>query len=125
MNQQILAELKQKLEVKKAGLLKSLASIGEKAKGEETNYNATFPDYGDSASIEDNATEVADYTKNLSFERDLEKELRDVDKALKEISEGTYGKCKYCSKEIELERLKIRPESTSCVACKKALKGRA
>ncbi len=123
MDEKILQELKNQLEEKKERIIANLESIGNRVKGDdndEINYNAEFPDYGDSS--EDSAVEVADYTKNLSFERGLEGELRDVEAALKKIAEGGYGICKHCGKQIELERLKIRPESSSCVACKQALK---
>ncbi|MFA5029750.1 MAG: TraR/DksA C4-type zinc finger protein [Patescibacteria group bacterium] len=123
MEQKVLQELKELLNQRREEIIKQLESIGTRNEGEEVNFSAEFPDYGDSS--EDSAVEVADYTKNLSFERGLEKDLHGVEKALKRLEEGTYGKCNYCGKEIELERLKIRPESTACVACKKALKGEA
>ncbi len=123
MEQEKIQEFKQMLEDKKADIIKQLDSIGSRVEGgAEVNFNADFPDYGNSQSIEDNASEVADYTTNLSLERELESDLRDVEKALKLIEDGGYGVCKYCSKEIEIERLKIRPQSTACVACKNSLK---
>ncbi|MFA5047992.1 MAG: TraR/DksA C4-type zinc finger protein [Patescibacteria group bacterium] len=125
MDQKTLKELKKQLEEKRIDVIKQLESIGVKVEGgAETNFNAEFPDYGNSASVEDNASEVADYTTNLSLERDLEDELRGVDKALKRMEDGTYGKCNYCHKDIEVQRLKIRPESTACVTCKNTLKGK-
>lgn len=122
MDKAILAELKAQLEQKKKTTIEQLQSIGSRSmdEGAENNFDAKFPDYGDS--MEDSATEVADYTKNLSLERDLEKELEDVEKALAKIEDGTYGVCVHCGKDIEIERLKIRPESSSCVECKKRLK---
>lgn len=119
MDQQLLPELRQQLLAKRQMIIEQLEGIGSPAAGKD-NFDAKFPDYGDS--MEDSAVEVADYTKNLSLERDLEKELQGVDKAIKSMDDGTYGVCSYCGNEIELERLKIRPESTSCVACKNALK---
>ena len=66
--------------------------------------------------------EVADYVDNLSIEKTLENELRDVESALKRIENGEYGICKYCQKPIDTDRLKARPESSSCVQCKNAIK---
>lgn len=128
MEEKYITEFKTALETKKADILKQLGRVGSREKGSagaEANFNANFPDYGNSASIEDNASEVVDFTTNLSLERELEGDLRDVEKALKSIEAGTYGKCKYCKKEIEIERLRIRPESNSCVTCKNTLKGAA
>lgn len=123
MEQEKLQFFKELLEKRKQEIIDRLDEIGTKAAGAEINFDADFPDYGDSASVEDSASEVSDYTTNLSVEREMEGELRDVEKALKQVEDGTYGVCKYCHKNIEEERLKIRPESTSCVACKKLLKG--
>jgi len=120
MDQSLISELKDQLEKKRIVIIEQLQSIGSRTEGAETNFDAKFPDYGDS--LEDSATEVADYTKNLSLERDLEKELHDVESALVKIDNGTYGICSHCGKQIEIERLKVRPESSSCVECKKKLK---
>ena len=123
MDQETIQEFKKQLEEKKEQLLAQLSRVGHKVEGEgENNFEASYPDYGDPASIEDSANEVADYTTNLSFERDLENELRAVEKALQRVADGKYGVCTYCGQDIEKERLKIRPESTSCVSCKKTIK---
>lgn len=122
MDKEILQQLKNQLEERKKLIIEQLQSIGSRAEGAEINFDAKFPDYGDS--LEDSASEVADYTKNLSLERDLEKDLHDVEKAIKRMDEGKYGICNHCGKEIEIERLKIRPESSSCVACKNSLKNK-
>jgi len=120
MDQASLEKLTALLSEKKDRIIGQLESIGHRAEG-ENNFDADYPQYGES--MEDNATEMADYATNLSLEKDLEKELADVEVALKKITDGHYGKCRYCGKEIEMERLLIRPESNSCVSCKKALKG--
>ena len=70
-----------------------------------------------------NSAEVAIYSDNLSLERTLEKSLRDVNKALESLDKGTYGICKYCNEVIDINRLKARPASSSCMACKTKLKG--
>ncbi|MDO8669542.1 MAG: TraR/DksA C4-type zinc finger protein [Candidatus Buchananbacteria bacterium] len=122
MDKQLFKDIKKQLEERKEVVMGQLGSIGHQEKsepGEEINFNADFPQYGESA--EDNAVEVADYAKNLSVERELEKELRDIEKAIKKIDDGTYGICNHCGQPIEAERLRVRPESGSCVSCKKAI----
>lgn len=122
MEKALLSELKKKLEEQKVRVLADLESVGSSAGSPDgAGYDTKFPDYGDS--MEDNAIEVQDYTKNLSLERDLQKELAGIEKTLLKMEDGTYGVCTYCGQKIELERLKIRPESSSCVTCKKQLKG--
>jgi len=124
MDQETIQEFKKQLDEKKEQLLSQLGNVGKRVGGSEDNFEASYPDYGDPASIEDSANEVADYTTNLSFERDLENELHAVEKALQRIADGQYGICTHCGQEIEKERLKARPESTSCVSCKKIIKGK-
>ena len=93
--------------------LKTFAASNPKASGD---FNSTFPQYGDKE--DENAAEVATFTDNLSVEKTLEGNLRDVKRALERIAKGTYGVCKYCGKEISEKRLMARPESGSCMDCK-------
>lgn len=80
---------------------------------------ADMPQTGESE--DDNATEVAAFSDNLSLEEELEKAKRDVESALKMIEKGTYGVCKYCQQSIDERRLRARPMSSSCIECKKTL----
>jgi DnaK suppressor protein len=50
-------------------------------------------------------------------ERD-EKLLRKIDKVLKMMDDGTYGYCEGCEEEIGIARLRARPVTTLCIACK-------
>lgn len=107
-----LLDQKEKIE----GELKKFASVNPNNK---EDFNTKFPQYGDKE--DENANEVATYSDNLSIERTLEKELQDIKKAIGRIKKGTYGKCKYCNKNIKKERLLARPASSACVECKKKL----
>lgn len=114
-----LAVIKGKLVSEKTRLEEELRQFADQDKHNQENFNAKFPSFGDE--IDENAAEVAAYSDNLTLEGTLEKELRDVQNALDLIEKGGYGKCKYCKKDIPVERLLARPSSTSCVACKKTL----
>ena len=48
---------------------------------------------------------------------ELEAMLRDVDRALEKIDEGTYGICDRCGKLISEARLDARPWSVLCIDC--------
>lgn len=85
----------------------------------ELGENTDFPNLGEKE--DENASEVAQFSNNLSLEDELEKALRDVKSTLKMIDKGTYGACKYCGSEIDERRLIARPTSTSCIQCKKTL----
>ncbi|HLD17627.1 MAG TPA: TraR/DksA C4-type zinc finger protein [Patescibacteria group bacterium] len=84
-----------------------------------TVYEVEIKNIGDEEG--ENASEVAQFGDDLSLEDALEKALRDVESALKQIKEGTYGICTYCKLPIDERRLKARPTSSSCIQCKKTL----
>lgn len=121
MNPHILKEIKQKLLEQKQELEARLSWFTEKDTIKTHNYRTLFPDYG--TKDDENAAEVATFSDRLSMEHTLELDLKDVTKALERIEKGTYGICQYCQKPIEEKRLLVRPTSSSCVSCKKKLKG--
>ena len=113
-------EMQDRLKSEKDRLQKSLSRFAKKNNSKDVvDYDTTFPEYGDDE--DENAVEIADYSNNLSLEQDLEKELRDVENALKRIKDGTYGIDKYTNEPIGEARLRARPTSTSTVASKKTL----
>lgn len=117
MDQKTQKELEQKLMDEKVKLEEELARFAQRNPLNPTDFNADFPQLGEKE--DENAAEVAEYSKDLTLERTLEASLRDVEKALGRVREGGYGTCKYCGKEIDVKRLMARPTSTSCIDCKK------
>src|SRR3989338_11324597 len=109
LNPTTLKAIETQLRAEKDKLEKQLAQFTSKNVHNPEDYKAVFPQYGDKE--EDNATEVAEYSDNLTLERTLESALRDVKKALESIKKGTYGTCKYCKKPIDPRRLIARPTS--------------
>ncbi len=101
---------------------KVIAELGKISKKDEsskdgTDWNATYSDVG--SDTEDDAYEVDRFGTNLNIVNELEKSLRDIDKAIASIEKGEYGICKYCKEEIQEARLEARPDSSSCIKCKK------
>lgn len=58
-------------------------------------------------------------------QRRAERELEQVDAALRRIDLKEYGFCLRCQDEIPYERLKIRPMGTLCYTCQCELEKRA
>ncbi len=87
------------------------------AKGDA--FDADYSTNGDKE--DESAEKAAEIGDNLSLENELSTAVRDIHSALKAIENGTYGTCKYCKQPIDEARLRVRPTSTSCVACKKTL----
>jgi DnaK suppressor protein len=71
-----------------------------------------FPDPTDRASMESNRNSelrIRDRERKLIFK---------IQEALQRLNDGEYGICQECGEEIGIERLKARPVTTLCIACK-------
>ncbi len=93
--------------------LEDLLSEAEKtANGMNKANEEAFPDPTDRASLETD--------RNFLLRiRDRERKLiLKIKEALAKIEEGTFGICEECGEEISVERLKARPVTTLCIACK-------
>jgi DnaK suppressor protein len=119
LDKAFIKEMEDGLKVEKTKLQAQLAEISTNSSRNPGENTASFPNFGDAE--DENAAEVTTFSNNLTLERTLETGLRDVDKALASIANGTYGVCKYCHKEIDEKRLRARPASSSCIDCKKKL----
>lgn len=119
IDKKVLEEIKHKLEDTKKRLEAELGQFTQKNPNDPTDFNAKYPDIG--SAEDENALEVATYSDQLSLERALEENLKDINTALKRIGNASYGICRYCKKEIDVKRLQARPESSSCVDCKTKL----
>lgn len=119
ISKETIKKIEKGLKEEETRLEAELASFTTKNPHNADDFNATFPQFGEKD--EDNATEVAIYSDNLTLERTLESTLRDVKSSLKRIAKDEYGTCKYCKKPIDEQRLLARPTSSSCVSCKKQL----
>lgn len=116
---EFLDKIENLLQEQKIRLESELGKFTKKSAHVSDDFDTKFPEYGDKE--DENAAEVAEYINNLPVEEGLEKTLRDVNKSLERIKKGTYGTCKYCKKQIEEKRLLVRPTSSACVECKKAI----
>lgn len=72
--------------------------------------------YGDGFS--DAGAATAERTEVIGLVDALKSQLSDIDAALEQIEEGTYGTCITCGEEIGADRLEFRPASIQCVSCK-------
>jgi RNA polymerase-binding transcription factor DksA len=49
--------------------------------------------------------------------RQAKERLEDLDRALGQLGEGTYGVCERCGNPIAPERLAARPAARTCITC--------
>ena len=50
-----------------------------------------------------------------------ERRLYEIERAMKLLEEGEYGKCEVCGAEIDHDRLEVLPETTVCVHCRERI----
>jgi RNA polymerase-binding transcription factor DksA len=118
MKTELLKEFEATLRAELTKLTGELARVSPQiAKGDA--FDADYSTNGDKE--DESAEKAAEIGDNLSLENELSTAVRDIHSALKAIENGTYGVCKYCKQAIDEARLRVRPTSTSCVACKKTL----
>lgn len=66
---------------------------------------------------EEGDPDLIEREKNVALVIQLEHKLEGIHAALRAIDKGTYGLCERCGKEIDVERLEVRPDATLCVRC--------
>ena len=104
------------LEELKVKLLKTEKDLEAELKGLEGVPEMGSDVEGEAA--EEEADEAEEYSGNLGVKDSLKERLQNVKSALQEMEEDSYGKCKKCGMDIELEVLNVDPESRLCKACK-------
>jgi len=119
MDQKKLEQFQQKLEKEKKRLQKDLGGIATEDKSLKCNWDAKFPQLGESQ--EDSATEVEFYDRALPIEQNLELRLCAIENALEKIKKSPkkFGICEKCKKPINEKRLEINPEAQFCTKCGK------
>jgi RNA polymerase-binding transcription factor DksA len=115
MEKKLIDELKQKLEAIKDSIIKELETFASQDPNLKHNWDTKYPNRED-GDKEEEADEVQEYDNKLSVEYSLESKLKDVNSALEKITNGTYGICEKCGKEIEIDRLQAVPEAKVCMA---------
>jgi RNA polymerase-binding transcription factor DksA len=120
VDKKIQGELEKKLIQEKKDIENELAHFA-KPTGIPGDYATKFNDIG--TDIDENASEVEEYTDNLALERSLEEHLKKVSYALAKLGAGGYGKCESCGREIEIDRLRAYPAAKRCVKCKQEARG--
>ena len=99
--------LRKELEQKKSDLAARLDRI---KKNVRRGYH---PDSKERAKeLED--IEVVDALGNES-----RRELALISQAMQRMDDGTYGICKECGDDIELDRLQVQPYADECIDCKR------
>ncbi|WP_166805833.1 TraR/DksA C4-type zinc finger protein [Jeotgalibacillus sp. R-1-5s-1] len=94
-------------------LLTRKKEIIEQNEKPKDNTNTELSNYDNHPA--DNATDLFEREKDLALEEHTQKELDDINHALKAMDEGTYGICAVSGEEIPYERLEAIPTALTCV----------
>ena len=99
-------------------LIEKRDSLRKKSGNDDRNWQNS-PQTG--GNIGDAANHGASRELNTQLAALENRELRQVELALKLIREGRYGKCENCSHSIPIERLRAVPTTILCVSCQSEL----
>jgi len=107
-------KIKEKLEKERDVLLEQMKDLGklnpETGEWEATPENQEFPESDEN----DKADRFENYEARSSMIRTLEPRLNLILKSLKGINRESFGKCKVCGKNIEMDRLEANPAAQTC-----------
>jgi YteA family regulatory protein len=114
---------KNDMEVYKTRLMNQKKSIKATIKDmKENGLNLSQKDEVSELSTIDNhpadmGTEMFDKERYYALIDNEKSMLHQIDLALDRIKDGVYGKCEFCGKEIEGERLNFSAAAITCIAC--------
>jgi len=109
-----LEKFKNQLLEEKERLEQELGGLAKKGK---RGFRVLFKNFG--SQDDEHAESVATMDNDASLEKNLEKALKEIDKALDKLGQGQYGICDLCGVKIESQRLKIFPSANTCAKCAK------
>ncbi|MFO0705397.1 MAG: RNA polymerase-binding protein DksA [Nitrospira sp.] len=100
-------DIRRALEKQRATLLGEVGEVLNQHQDQES-----LPDVSDQASAE------VDQHFSMRIREREQKLLKKIEEALDRMKAGTYGICESCGEDIPYKRLKARPVTTLCIACK-------
>lgn len=73
----------------------------------------------DNAASDTEANEESSHERMEALEKELKRNLEEINLTLVRIKKGIYGKCQNCRNMIEEKRLAIKPTAIYCMSCEK------
>jgi RNA polymerase-binding transcription factor DksA len=108
-------QVRRRLTKERARLERILKGLQEEQGPDGQDWGAT----GELSVVDQHPADVGSETferdKEMSILYNVEAELSDVDRALRRISERTYGRCEACGGPIGAARLEARPATRFCI----------
>src|SRR3989338_1172757 len=69
----------------------------------------------DNAASDTEANEESSHERMEALEKELKRNLEEINITLEKIKKGNYGKCQNCGKMIDTDRLAVKPTALYCV----------
>jgi DnaK suppressor protein len=69
----------------------------------------------------DQAVELGNAGTLIALDAELNREIRQIEQALRRIEDGTYGSCARCATAISAARLQALPDASLCIDCASAM----
>jgi DnaK suppressor protein len=70
-----------------------------------------------SADFAEQAVELENGETLVALDREVNAELREIERALRRLDEGTYGTCTACGESVAVPRLQAVPYASHCIDC--------
>ena len=115
------AELKSRLEEEHRRLQADILGVQAIETGGKTGAvpgGGNWDHTGGGNHIADDASEMTQQETAIGLEQNLRTMLSEVERALRKLRSGTYGRCDDCAQPIPEARLQALPYATLCLNCK-------
>ena len=98
-----------------AGEIRAIAREASKNPREASGDLSSYPVH-----MADMSADTYERELSVNIASSEQEVLYQIDEALKQIDDGTYGVCQECSKPIAMSRLKAVPYTSLCIGCQRA-----
>jgi len=106
---------RKRLEARRRDLEQVVRAADEQASSDEAQAATGGEAAGIDTHTADAAADTIEREMAFSVKEATEGHLRDVDRALHRLEEGSYGRCQVCNTAIPDGRLEAKPEAEYCV----------
>ena len=102
----------------RAALTEQRAQVRREIAEQGADPDSDEVSFVDDAGFSDRSHSTQERSRLIAVVETLRSNLKDVERALERIDDGTYGRCERCGKPIGPDRLEARPWALLCIASK-------
>lgn len=117
LSRQHIKQFRQLLIAERAKFAAEIKSIAQKTLKSPREASGDLSAY--TVHMADMAADAYERELSMNIVSSEQEVLYQIDDALKQIDEGTYGICQQCNKPITMSRLKAVPYASLCIQCQR------